>query len=63
MRENLVARTARSVLLGSEVGGRSKRIPAGTEVYVTPRRRGGFIVRLPGTLFSQHVTADALLIP
>lgn len=61
---NLIAQTARPVLLRSEVSADTRRIPAGTEVYARPRRDGrGLMVRLPGTLFVQHVNADALLIP
>lgn len=62
--DNLTATTARPVLLRSEVSEQTRRVPAGTEVYARPRRDGrGLMIRLPGTLFAQHVTADALLIP
>lgn len=62
--ETLTATTARSILLRSEVSEERRRIPAGTDVYAYPRRDGrGLTVRLPGTLFSQHVYTDAVIIP
>jgi len=36
------------------------RADAGIKVYYRARRNGGYIVRIPGTLFEQLVTADAL---
>jgi hypothetical protein len=39
-----------------------RRFPAGTEVYVTVRR-GLWTIRVPGTLWTQHVYPDAVRIP
>ena len=32
-----------------------RTFPAGTEVYARENKRGGLTVRIPGTLFDQHV--------
>jgi hypothetical protein len=54
--ENLVGRTTRPVLFSD--GDHRVRRPAGTEVYVTASRgTGQFLVRIPGTLFTQTVYA------
>lgn len=39
---------------------RLARPAAGTTVYVSKRRNGSFDVRLPGTLYTQNVTAADL---
>lgn len=45
---------------GPIVGGdQVRRVPAGTRVYVTPLKRG-VRVRIPGTLYTQDVEADAV---
>lgn len=61
--ETLTGRTTRRILF-SEDGRTSafgQYFPAGTEVYVTERRNGrGFDIRVPGTLWTQHVYPSAV---
>lgn len=37
-----------------------ERFETGTEVYATERRDGTFTVRIPGTLFTQHVYLSSI---
>jgi hypothetical protein len=59
--ETLVGITARRVVFSHD--GQPKAWPAGTEVYARVRRDGLIRIRVPGTLFTQDVSADAIDIP
>ena len=69
MNENLIAITAREIVFGEHDGTparklvRTRRMPAGTEVYARLRSDGKFSVRVPGTLLAQHVYATAIDVP
>lgn len=59
MSETLTGQTTRSILFGAyndPTGARSRRLPAGTTVYVTETRKGKFIARIPGTLLEQQIS-------
>jgi hypothetical protein len=63
MTETLVGLTTRTVTFtaGTNI---SRQYPAGTAVYARLRRNGReFAIRVPGTLYSQHVTPDTLAVP
>lgn len=68
MTATLIGTTTRTVTCtlegsGPIVGGdQVLRIPAGTEVYVRPLKRG-LRIRIPGTLYTQDVDADAITVP
>jgi hypothetical protein len=64
--EILIGRTTREITFGYHDTTPARRLldtlraPAGTEVYVTERGDGTFTIRIPGTLFAQHVRATAV---
>ena len=64
MSETLTGRTTRPVTFidkaqrGPVTGG--VRLPAGTTVYVTCRKAGEFLIRIPGTLLEQDVYLSAI---
>lgn len=65
--EQLIGITARDITLvnheaPARFGPQVRRIPAGTEVYATALRTG-LRIRLPHTLFTQDVEADAVRVP
>lgn len=67
MSDTLIGVTTRPVTLTnseapSGTGPQVRRIPAGTEVFCTPRRRG-LRIRIPGTLFTQDVDVDTVKVP
>lgn len=67
MSDTLIGVTTRPVTLTnpeapSRPGPQVRSIPAGTEVYCTPLRRG-LRIRIPGTLFTQDVDVDTIKVP
>ena len=61
--ETLIGKTTRRILFSEDgrVAAFGEYFPAGTEVYVTERRDGrGFNIRVPGTLWTQHVYSSAV---
>jgi hypothetical protein len=66
MNETLTGRTTREIVFSmihpaTKVCMATRRMPAGTEVYARTRRDGkGLNIRIPGTLFTQHVYAAAV---
>jgi len=66
MNETLTGRTTREIVFSyidhaTRQCMATRRMPAGTEVYARPRSDGkGLNIRIPGTLFTQHVPGSAV---
>ena len=69
MNENLIAITAREIVFGLYDDTparrliRTRRLPAGTQVYAHVRSDGTIRIRIPCSLLTQDVDASAIDVP
>lgn len=61
MTDTLIATTARPVTFSYD--GQYETYPAGTTVYAKVLNNGTIGIRVPGTLYTQRVYANTLLVP